>query len=281
MAFTVRTIDQIFQELLLEKQTLSSLNSLVSGGITDENSLITALETGKVPDWILWLYNYAVATNLTDIASLSAITEIETILSNEKIPTANWYIMKAKEFQYGDFVMVDPTTYNVGYETIDTAKQIISSCTIQDANKLIMKVRRKDTDILSSDEKTAFESYLFNIKCAGTQILVQNFNADLLTLNMTIVYNGTYSLVTIKSAVENAINSYLSNIEFDSKFNTTKLVDNLQALSGVIDPRFDSATAIDELGNTVSFVHEYLSYAGYMKINPLFPLSSTITYIAR
>jgi len=280
--FTIRTIDQIFQELLLEKQTLSSLNGLVSGGITDENSLITALENGKVAEWILHLYNYAVATNLTDVASLSAITEIENIIASEKIPTASWYIMKAKEFQYDDVLIIDPVTYNVSYATIDTTKQIISSCTIlEGSNKLVLKVRRKDTDILSNDERTAFESYLLKIKCAGTQTLVQNFAADLLTLNMNIVYNGIYTLTVIQSAVETAINSYISNIEFDSKFNTNKLVDNLQDIAGVVDPQFDSASAIDELGNVTAFVHEYLSYAGYMAINPSYPLSVTITYQAK
>lgn len=280
--FTIRTIDQIFQTLLLEKQTLISLDGLVSGGITDENTLITALETGKVPDWILWLYNYAVATNLTDVASLSAINEIENIIASEKIPTAAWYIMKAKEFQYQDILIVDPITYNVGYATIDTTKQIISSSTVlEGANKLILKVRRKDTDILSIDEKTAFESYLFKIKCAGTQTVVQNFTADLLTLDMNIVYIGSYTLASIQSAVETTINSYISNIEFDSKFNTNKLIDNLQNIAGVIDPQFNSASAIDELNNTTTFTHEYLSYAGYMSINPSYPLSTTITYQAK
>ena len=66
MAFTVRTIDEIFTELLTEKGNLTSLDGLISGSITDTTTLIPQLENGQAPDWVLWLYNMAVQTNLTE-----------------------------------------------------------------------------------------------------------------------------------------------------------------------------------------------------------------------
>lgn len=280
MAFKIRTIDEIFQQLLLDKQNLTSLNGLLPGGITDENSLITSVQEGKVAEFVLWLYNFAVATNLTDIASQSAIDEINTILATERLHTLNWYIMKAKQFQYGDIPVVGVN--DVVYSTIDTAKQIIGSCTGLDSNnKLILKVRRVSSDILSSPELLAFQSYMFKCKDAGTQILIQNYNPDLLRLTMTIIYDGIYTKTAIQSAVETAINDYISNIEFDSKFNVNKLIAKLQAIAGVIDPRLDSALALDDLGVTTTIIHEYDSTAGYMKINPAYPLSGSITYTSK
>ncbi len=282
MAFIERTIGEIFESLLLEKQTLSTLNGLLPDGITDENSLISALSNGKVADWVLWLYNMAVSTNITDIAISTALSDIDSIIANQKIPTDLWFINIAKAFQYGDTVVINPETYQVGYSTIIEANQIIGSCTTNNvSNKLVLKVRRKDTDILSVEEKTAFEGYLFKSKPAGTQLLVENFPADKVTLNMTILYQANLDLTTIQGDVESTIDSYLNNIEFDSKFLTSSMINKLQELDGIIDPRLDSASAIDSLGVTVSFTHEYLSNAGYMVVNPTTPLSTTITYIPK
>ena len=123
--FTARTIDEIYQELLLEKQTLASLDGLLPDGITDENSLITTLTNGKAPEFALWLYNFAVAANITDIATETAVTEIEDLINNQIIPTSRWYVSKALEFQYGDTLIVNPITYNITYNPINTANQII------------------------------------------------------------------------------------------------------------------------------------------------------------
>lgn len=279
--FTIRTIDEIYQELLTEKQTLASLNGLTTA-VVDEATLISELDAGTAADWVLQLYNMAVATHLTDIATLSGVGEIETTIQNQIVPTANWYIGKAKEFQNGDSLIIDPVTYQVTYATITPANQIIASCTtLELENRLVLKVRRVSTDILSAGELTAFNSYMQNVKSAGTQIEVQNYAADELTLNMTIIYEGNKTEAATQSLVEAAINNYIVNLAFDSKFYTTQLVDALQQVDGVIDPRFDSASALDSLAVTTAFTHEYTSNAGYMVINGTTPLSTTITYVPK
>lgn len=280
--FTIRTIDQIFQELLLEKQTLTSLNGLVDGGITDENSLISALNTSKVAEWILQLYNMAVQIHLTEIRTNSAIEDIDTIFEQKRVATDKWYIEESLKFQYGDSLTIDPATYQVEYEVIDETKQIIASVTVLDvANKLFLKVRRKNTNILSALEKTAYETFLQNLKIAGTQIVVQNFPGDELTLTLEIIYDGTLDLATITSNVESTINEYIVNLQFDSKFITSEMIDNLQALDGVIDPRFNDGVALDSLAVSTNFTHEYTTNAGWAKINAATPLSTTITYTPR
>ena len=92
MAFAIRTIDEIFQQQLAEKQALTSLNGLVDGGITNEDTLIPALSDGSAPEWVLWLYNNAVAAHLTDVATESGITDIEELFAKSKVPTNTCYI---------------------------------------------------------------------------------------------------------------------------------------------------------------------------------------------
>jgi hypothetical protein len=281
MAFTVRTIDTIFQELLTEKISYTYLTDL-NTDITDENTLAAALDNTKVAEWVLWLYSTAVAIHLAEVGLQTGIDDINTILENKQVLNEQWYIAKAKEFQFGDTLLIDSVTYQPSYATVDEAAQIIGSATIRTvANQLQLKVRRTDSDILSGAEKTAFEGYMNAIKAAGTRIRVDNFAADEVTLNMTILYKGSEDLTTLQSTVESTINDYLDNIEFDSSIYMSSIIDALQAIDGVIDPRLDSASAIDSLGNETSFTHEYSTNAGYATINSSTPLSSTITYIAK
>jgi len=280
--FEPRTIDAIFQELLIEKQTLASLNGLLADGITDENSLITALGNSKVAEWVLFLYNIAVQIHLTEIRSLSAVGDIDLIFETKRVATGRWYIEKSLEFQVDDTLIIDPVTYQVEYDPINTDAQIIGSCTIKTfSNKLFLKVRRKDTDILTANELTQFTTYINELKTAGTQVIVENYPGDMLKLNMTIIYDGTKNLTSVTALVEGVINEYIVNLDFDSKFITSAMIDRLQALDEVLDPRFDGGTALDSLGQEVAFLHEYTTNAGWGVINPSTPLSASITYIAR
>lgn len=282
MAFEPRTIDEIYQELLLEKQNLTALNGLLPQGITDENSLVAALGSSKVAEWLLWLYNMAVEVHITELRTLTAVEDIDEIFETKEVATERWYIERALEFQLDDTLIIDPITYQITYATLDTIAQIIASCTTKTfANKLFLKVRRKDTDLLTAPEKVQFETYMNQVKIAGTDVTVENFEGDLFTLNMTIIYDGTVDINDVETLVEDTINNYIVNLDFDSKFVTSAMIDALQALDEIIDPRYDSGSALDSLGVTVVFTHEYLTNAGWGQINPATPLSSTIAYVPR
>ena len=282
MSFTIRTIDEIFQEALQEKQTFGSLDGLIDGGITSENTLIPLLTNGTAPNWVLFYHSIAVLLNLTDISIQTGINDITALFDNQKVPTLPWYINLAKQFQYGDSVIIDPVTYQLSYSLIDTSKQIIGSVTTtQIANRVYLKIRRKDTDILSTDELNSFTAYINKAKAAGDQVIIQNYSGDLLTLNIDIIYDPIYSLATIKSNVESAINNYIENLEFDSKFISNKLVDILQDIDGVIDPRFNESYGLNSLGVLEPFRFEYTTTSGWAVINEDYPLSDTINYIVR
>ncbi len=222
----------------------------------------------------------AVQTHLTELGIESGIDDIQTIMDEQRVPNDTWYIEMAKLFQYGDTLFIDLDTFRPSYATVDEAARIIEAVTTRTiANSLYLKVKRVGGTLLSAPEKAGLESYLFAIKAAGTQILVQNYSPDELTLNMTILYEGSYDLTTIQTNVETAINTYLSELNFDSKFVTNELIDKLQEVDGVSDPRFDSGDAVDATGSfTTDFIHEYITLAGYAIINSSYPLSTTITY---
>lgn len=282
MAYTPRSINDIFQELLTEKETFATLSGLIGSDITDENTLILAMNNGKAPEWVLWLYNMAVATHITEVAAKTSVDEITSIVTNSKVPVAQWYITKALEFQYGDVVEVNPLTYAVAYPTLDESKQIIGAVTTLDSqNCLTLKVRKKDYSLMTADELSSFTAYMQRVKAAGTQIAIENYDGDLFTFNMDIVYDGNYGISLIKSSVEQAITDYLLNLGTSSKFLTNELVNRLQAIKGVIDPRMIESKVVNAVGVMVAFNYEYLTGAGWGQINPSTPLSTTLNYIAQ
>lgn len=283
MNFTVRTIDEIFQELLNEKQSLSNLNELSPNTIVDEETLINELSNGNVPEWVLWLYNQAVHTHLTEYSIQTGINDITTALETKVTPTAEWYVGQAKKFQYGYALIIDDNTYKPKYSTIDETAQIIETATtLQVQNRLNLKVKRQGGLLLSADERSSFESYINQIKAAGTQIIVENYNPDQLTINAEVIYKASANKNTVQSAVEDVINDYLVNIRFDSKFITSDLEKRIfNEVDNVRDFRFNESDVVNDLGATTTFLHEAQLLAGHGIINSSTPLSNTITYTAK
>jgi len=269
MNFQLRTIDTIFRELLAEKNYLAELNNLHTN-ITFEYEL----KNTKVAEWVLQLYNQAVQIHLTELRVLSLYQDIETIIYNKEPGTPLWYIEKAKYFQYGDTLQVDGT-----YEVIDETKQVVKAATTQSYTGLaILKVRGENGQ-LTEDELNSLINYFKRIEFMGDNLSIWSYPADYVKLNLNIVYDKTYSLSTISSAVINAINDYCNNIEFDSVFSVNKLVDKLQLIEGVIDPQFLTGEAKKyNVFTYTPFSFEYLSFAGYCQFDSSF---SNITYTKR
>lgn len=278
-----RTIDQIYQSLLAEKATFSTLDGLNDSGVTNVQELInTANSDSIVSEHILWMYLFANESSLTEQVFDQHKAEVQALIDVAFVGTPEWLIDTAKEFQYGDLLVVDPITYAIGYAVVDETKQLIGSVAItESANSTIMKVRGKNSNLLSVDELTAFNGYINKIKIAGQNIVVWNYSPDTLKLYMTIIYSKQFPLSTIQSNVENVINDYVKNIEFNSFFNVNTLIDKLQAIDGMIDPRFDSGEGRFDVNAYVPFTHEYFATAGYCTIDNGFPLNTTITYISK
>ena len=77
---------------------------------------------------------------------------------------------------------------------------------------------------------------------------------------------------------EDAIKAYLKNLPFDGRFNITELTDKVQSAEGIVNPIFQSASGKSGTQSYQSITDYYGSNAGYMIIDPNYPLSNTITY---
>jgi len=280
---TVRTTDEIFSSLLAQKDIIPELTGLTTS-ISNEQQLLSQLQTdSNVSVWVLMLYIFA--ENLQKVEELykQQIDEVEAIKNQGFIGNKDWYVSKALEFQYGDSVSISGD-FEVFYPVVDTTKRIIKSASSeQNGSNYILKVRGRDTDVLTTEQLEAFNAYINKIKFAGTKILIYNRDADILRVQGVVSYNPELPKSSIQPLVESAINTYISNIGFNSQFLTNKLIDSVQGINGVYDFTISSISASSD--NGISFTpitNRYKALAGYMKVDTTsqWTLSASIGYNA-
>jgi len=282
MAFIARNTNDIYNEIANELQTQSGLTSLQPSMDNAQTLSEDLTKPSKVAIWRVFSYVIAFITSIFEKNLENFENEITDIIENNRVGNIFWLIGKAKEWQDGDNIIINETTYDIGYETEDITKQIIKFAAIEEqVNGILLKVRKLSSE-LTEDEYNRFVSYINRIKVAGSRIIVRSVEADNIKLFLNITYTGERDLNVIKSDVSNAISNYLTNIAFNSKIKVSSILSELLAIKGVDDVEFTSASATSfGIPNPVSFTSIYQSYAGWNILDPTITLDDMITYIAK
>ena len=293
-----RTISTIYNQMITEKETFSNLNNLSpTAQINPAQSLLQDLTSmSKVAIWRLLFYVVAVSIWIFE-------NQIENIV-NQAIPsTLPWWNKNIKAFQFGDSLVWNGQAYV--YSKIDTNKQIVSQCAIIVSNGIFyIKVATGTTTLspLENEQIAALEAYIDKVMPAGTSYLIISDVADILQLAYTvyidtlkIYYNSTNpsdplngSLLTDSTVfpVNDSINNYIQFLDvndFNGKFFVAKLTDSIKSTDGVINVVANTVKATygiisysDILATTSQ---SYITHAGYLKIDPSYPLTTAITYL--
>ena len=281
MSFTARTVDEIFQQLITYKNTIPELTGLTSS-VSDEQSLLDELQSdSNTARWILELYVHAYNTWVLENLMEKQVTELEDIRDASFSGTKAWYESIAQKFQYGDTVTVDESTgYVPEYTLEDENKQIIAQVSSDEiSGKLFLKIRGKDTDLLTTDQLNAFNTYIDSIKFVGTQIGIINLSADKLKVYGTVRYDGQVDLTVLQANVQEVIDNYILNISFNSYFIRSELIDVVKAIDGVTDFEINTLQARkDTVSTFTDIVHRYQALAGYLRIDDNHSLSNTLNY---
>lgn len=268
----MRSVDEIYDEMLLEKSNYPELNNLSS--------------TSKTAVYRLFLKVFAAAA-----ATLESLWEAKKIeldqLAQRAIPgTAQWYVAEMLKFQYNYSLVVRDG--RLVYLTDDPTSRIITkAAAITQAGVLIMKVAKANgaaLQPLSTAEAIAADSYLREIKFAGTNHLLVNESADLLRMSGTVIYyDGKLDLTQFKLQVEAAITSYLLNLDFNGLFSVNLLRDAIEAVPGCVrGPDLGQIYVRPASGGYTLITRDVVPFAGYIEVDSAFPLNnpSTIQYIS-
>lgn len=266
-----QTKEEIYQALVAEKEADPALGFLTS--------------TSTAAEWRLWLYVFAEVTRTIQVLWDLFKAEIEGIVSAAQPGTLEWYAKKAKEFQYGDDLQIINNVLT--YSTIDPAKQIIARVSVTEnaegeALVKVAKLAGSQLVALSTPELAAFSTYLDRYQFAGSTISAVSFQTDLLKLPLAIYYNPLFDLegsAGLKARVATKVDLFLKNLPFNGELVINDLEFDLRQVAGVRDAVVSGAQAKANAGVYGVIPRVYQTNAGYIKIDPAFPLTTSVQYL--
>lgn len=267
-----RTVDDIIEEMLTAKAADAVLSGL------DSTSLKSI--------FYLMIVFFAQAQYLLEVMWDAKKEELQAIAAGAQPPTEKWLASRCLEFQYGHaLIEEDGRLY---YLVVDEAAQIIKKVAVTSNDGLVTIKAAKESGSelikLSAAEKVAFQSYVNNIKPAGTNTAIISIDPDLVKLSgVKIYYDGKLELSALKTVVEAAISQYLNGIFFDGVFNINRFRDAIEAVEGVNDVDVTQVEIKPDGGAYVAVTRNYSPASGYFKPDPTFPFSDTaqIEYLAQ
>ena len=282
-----RKIQDIFNEIIAEKETFSSLDGLEPPVIPDPSqSLLTELtSTSKVAVWQLKFWVQAVAIFIHEGFFDVFKSDVEK-RALEIIPaTTRFYVLESFKFQLGDeLVFIDGAfKFEDSTSAAALAKQIIQQASARDINEVVtIKIAQDDgsggLEELSPPDKTAFDAYIEKIKIAGIKTIIISDVPDELKLAYTIEFDplvmksdGTL-IEDGSSPVQEAIDANIEGLDFDSIFRVQDLTDSIQLARGVVNVIADVVEAkfglLDFTDILAVPTEIYLPNAGYLVTDP-------------
>lgn len=262
-----RTITEIYDEIIAEKESNTSLAGLTPDPETSAQLLSELTSASKVAVWRLWAYIIAVAIHVHELLFDLFIQEIDAIAAAAPAGTPRWYKKKIEEFQFGDNLQLINNQYV--YDPIDVSNQIIKRSAIEERadGVVIIKVVKDDgndgLEELNATELAALTSYAQKIKFAGARLAIVSIPADTVNVSYDIYYDPIIPLVDLQSEMQIVVDAFLNNLDFNAAFNITRFTDILQPVNGVIDPVFQTANNTPSGGSLVSFDIEVIPAAGW------------------
>lgn len=276
-----RTISEIFKSIVDDKDTSTSIQSLAPTNDSVDRLKTDLNSNSKVAVWRVFVYLVALAHNRLEVLWDVFKEEIKRIVAQAPTGTLPWYRLQILKFQFGDTLLFINEKYV--YQSIDESKKIVKLCAVEDRadGVIIIKVAGLDNGApipLTTVEKTALEAYTKKVRFAGAKFSIVSSAPDLLKFVGTIFFDPIIPITTVQQNVEKAIDSYLKNLPFNGVFKINALIDVIQEVEGVTDVQDTSIEAKYGVLPYVSINRTYTAQAGYLDIDPAFPLSSTLTY---
>ncbi len=269
-----RTIAQIQQSIITAKLMDPTLSGLTS--------------TSNTAIWLLWTYVVAVCQWVLENYFDAHKAEVDQIIATQRAHTLQWYVTKARQFQYGVLLPYESDSYIT--PTIDPTVAIISYAAAVELPSLVrLKVATLSGGSLaplSVTQLTAFTAYIQLIKDAGVRMQITSGNPDVLRLQLTIYYDplvldatGARIDGTSTYPVKDAVKQFLKALPFNGLFVINNLIAALQGIEGVVIGVVVYAAATYAALPYTPVTVEYAPDAGYMVADESYLLANA-TYIS-
>lgn len=244
MARTINDIANGMKAAFVRSETLRTAFGLTGyDPDADESALAAYYDTNfsAVSVETCILYVVATCAALLEYMFDWFTEDVDNIVNNERYGRKGWYEKTAKTFQYQDGNGVDyALNIDTGeYDDYDENAQIVKHASAEASNGIgvRLKVAKENNGVLApltSDELTAFTTYINRLKPAGVPVTVISRNPDRLAVEMAVYYDPlVFNAATALQKVKETISDYLNSIEFNGEFVTMTMVDRLQSVPGL------------------------------------------------
>lgn len=276
-----RTIQQYYDDIRAD-----ALARATDEGLVDMVNMLN--NTSRVAVWKILFYAVAYGCFLIDTVLDLFRAETDNKIKLLKPATLTWYAEKIKTFQYGDSTVPETDYYdNTGLtdEQIEDKKVIKYAAAIEQVFTngrfgIRLKVAGEAAGVrikLPDVQRDAAREFFKLFRFAGVWSELTTDDADYLKLRLRIYYNplvlnglGQRLDGADATPLQNAIDTHLKNLPFNGRFNLTSLVDAMQKVDGIVDPRIVSAQTKYAALAFAEVIDEVIPDAGYLKIyNPV------------
>ena len=264
-----RSIDVIEQSIIDAKNADANLSGLTS--------------TSATAVWRRWVYITARAINTMEVFMDSFKTDVAATIAAQKPHTLQWYITKAKAFQYGVSLPADTDTYAV-VPPVDASVLVVANAAaieIPGLSKIRIKAARLVSGVLApltGGQLAALNGYMSRVKDAGVRLECTSSVADNFRLSVNVYYDalvidasGARIDGTSATPVKDAIITFLDGLPFNGVFDYNTFVASISLVEGVkvfeclvCEANYGSTDYIDIIAAMPS---RYTPDAGYMTLD--------------
>jgi len=258
-------------------RTEQEIRAVIQAAKDNESTLDGITTTSRVSVWEGLKRVVAYAHYLQEQLWQETRKELEEAAQAAIAGTAAWYARKVLDWQY-DYPLVEQNgrlVYLIEDEDAKIAKKVAVVALGRVLNIKVAKDVNGDLEPLSTEELVSLDSYIRQIKFAGTQHLVISTDPDDVRITGNVYYDGKLDLNAFQTVFEGALNTFLKDIFFNGVLNINRLRDAGELVSGVIDFDITSLQAKANLASSYTTVtREYAPASGYYTVDQF-----NLTYI--
>lgn len=234
--------------------------------------------------WRLIVRGVATAMHVLETMWDAAKAEIKAEAERSVPGTEPWLIATVKQFQYAsgqNFVLQFDDNYQVVYDVVDPTARIITHVAVQRAVSptgvpvVLVKVAKEGPTPLATDELTSFRGFLAKNAILGGNYQGVSYEPAQVSVGGTIYYDPAANLTEVQAAVAEAVQHYISNIDFNGELYHEKIEDAIQAVPNVTSLLLNNVQ-VTQGSSTQTLGRKLQLLAGYAELGT--PLDQTLQW---
>ncbi|MBO6253397.1 MAG: hypothetical protein J6O49_07055 [Bacteroidaceae bacterium] len=223
----------------------------------------------SILDAITWVQSSCIWAfeNIIDVFKIDLAKDLQNRING----TPGYYANALLKYQSGDELEMNDEGTSFSYPTIDETKRVITKVAYSESVQenfhdklLVLKIATGNPGAyqqIDSDEMVAIRAYVNQIAFAGTSITIVSRKGDVLVPKFTVYYDGAITEEEVYTNIENSINQFIADLDFNGFIYTQKLIDAIQSAEHVLDVH------ISTTGNQGLFVAQYDDDNNLIEVN--------------